>query len=248
MTDPSWFVCPRPNPDGRLRLFCFPYAGGGIPVFRGWWQGLPDIEVWGASLPGRGARLREQPLTSLPQLVEQLGTALQPFTGEPFAFFGHSLGARIAFELARWLRRQERPLPNHLLLSACPAPHCPRTQPVLHTLPREQFITAMRQRHTLPDEILAHPEMLDLVLPALEADVTVWETAVYTAEPALPCPITTFGGTADPLVGDAQLAAWSPYTTAAFAQIPIPGDHLFLNTHRNELLEAVGRRLTTADR
>jgi surfactin synthase thioesterase subunit len=199
--------------------------------------------VWIASLPGRGARLRERPLTRLPQLVEQLGAALQPFAGEPFAFFGHSLGARVAFEVAHWLCRQERPLPNHLLLAACPAPHCPRTQPVQHTLPRDQFIAAMRQRHALPDEILAHPEMLDLVLPALEADVTVWETAVYTTTPPLGRPITVFGGTADPLVSEAQLAAWSVYTTAAFTQISLPGDHLFLNTNREALLGAIGRVL-----
>jgi medium-chain acyl-[acyl-carrier-protein] hydrolase len=229
MSDSSWFVCPQPNPAATTRLFCFPYAGGGIPVFRGWGAALTGVEVWVASLPGRGTRLRERPLRDLALLVEQLGLAITP-AGAPVAFFGHSLGGRLAFEVACWLRRQGRPLPLHLFVSACPAPQCPPSQPSLHTLPRDELIAALRARGALPEAVIAHQELLDLVLPALEADFALLETAVYTAEPPLSCPITVFGGAADPEVDGAALAAWATQTTAAFRTITLPGDHLFLHT------------------
>jgi medium-chain acyl-[acyl-carrier-protein] hydrolase len=243
MAESTWFVCLRPNPDATTRLFCFPYAGGGIPVFRGWAEGLPDVEVWVASLPGRWSRLQERPLTDLPTLVEQLELALRPLAGDRFAFFGHSLGAQVAFELARRLRRRGQPQPLHLFVSASPAPQCPSSHPPLHTLPREAFIAVLRARHALLDEVLTHQELLDLVLPALLADFTLLETAVYVTEPPLGCPITAFGGAADVQVSAAELAAWSAQTTATFTQRLLPGDHLFLHTNRAELLDEIGRIL-----
>src|SRR5918911_2389095 len=102
-----WFTNPWPNPEARLHLFCFPYAGGGSQIFRQWPQRLPSIvQVYSALLPGRGQRLREPPYPCLSALVEQLARVIEPYLDKPFAFFGHSLGAIIAFELARRLRRQ----------------------------------------------------------------------------------------------------------------------------------------------
>jgi medium-chain acyl-[acyl-carrier-protein] hydrolase len=243
MTMPSWFVCPRPNPEADIRLFCFPYGGGGIPVFRGWAEALPGVELWVLSLPGRWSRLQERPLTDLPALVEELETALRPLAGDRFVFFGHSLGARVAFELARLLRRRERPLPLLLMVSASSAPQCPASDPPLHTLPREAFIAALRARHALLDEVLAHQELLDVVLPYLLADFTLLETAVYVTEPPLTCPITAFGGAADVQVGADELAAWSAQTSSIFTQKLFPGDHLFLHTSQVELLNEIGRIL-----
>lgn len=242
----SWFTRLPLSPERGLRLFCFPYAGGGVPVFRGWAEGLPGVVVWAAVLPGRGARLKERPLTNLADLVEQLGKALTPLTNEPFVFFGHSLGGRVAFELACWLRRQGRPQPYHLFLSACPAPHCPLAQPAIHSLPRDAFIAALRQRHALPTEVLAHAELLDLVLPALRADFALLETGVPTNEAPLDCPLTIIGGAADPQVSAADLAAWAAYSTHPLTSITLPGDHLFLldPANRREMLGVIGRHLS----
>src|SRR5207248_8086141 len=111
----KWFLAPRQNAQAKLRLFCFPYAGGGSSVYRGWAERLPrDVEVCLAQLPGREARLRETALTSLSQIVDELAEHIKPYLDKPFAFFGHSMGAMIAFELARRLRRSYGVEPEHL--------------------------------------------------------------------------------------------------------------------------------------
>src|SRR5450759_4546174 len=101
----SWIACRKPNPQARLRLFCFPYAGTGASIFRTWSDGLPaEVEVCPVEFPGRGTRLMETPFTQLSPLVQALAQALVPLMDKPFAFFGHSLGALVGFELARQLR------------------------------------------------------------------------------------------------------------------------------------------------
>src|SRR5438552_7109196 len=119
----SWLACLKPRPHAAVRLFCFPYAGGGASAFRCWPDALPaSIEVCPVQLPGRETRFREPPYTRLAPLAEALGHALRPFLDRPFAFFGHSMGALVAFELTRWLRRAGGPQPAHLFVSACAAP------------------------------------------------------------------------------------------------------------------------------
>jgi medium-chain acyl-[acyl-carrier-protein] hydrolase len=114
----------------------------------------------------------------------------------------------------------------------------------LHTLPRDELIAALRVRGALPEAVIAHQELLDLVLPALEADFALLETAVYTAEPPLSCPITVFGGAADPQVDGAALAAWATQTTAAFRTITLPGEHLFLHTTQAALWREINAVLS----
>ncbi len=102
----NWVACAKPNPQAKLRLFCFHYAGGGASVFRGWRDSLPQsVEVCAIELPGRGMRLRESPFTQLEPLVQHLASTLLPYLDKPFAFFGHSMGGLVSFELTRLLRR-----------------------------------------------------------------------------------------------------------------------------------------------
>src|SRR5215470_3991894 len=122
----SWFAFPRRNPQARLRLFCFPHAGGGSSIFRSWPAELPwDIEVCSALLPGRESRLREPPFTRIAPLVTELGEVLLSYLDRPFAFFGHSMGAFIAFELIHELKRRNVTGPTHLFVSGAGAPHIP---------------------------------------------------------------------------------------------------------------------------
>src|SRR6266852_2720465 len=112
---PVWWVRYKPNPQAALRLLCFPYAGGTASVFRTWHLALPgEVEVYGIQLPGRAKRFVEPAFTRAPDLVEVLAPALESLLDKPFVFFGHSMGATVGFELARWLRRQGRPLPSCL--------------------------------------------------------------------------------------------------------------------------------------
>ena len=156
--------------------------------FRGWPEALPGVEIWMAQLPGRGSGFDEAAYTSMLPLVQALARQLRASSDErPFAFFGHSLGARLSFELARSLRRQGKPLPAHLFVSACAAPQIPRERS-LHTLPRTAFLAELERFNGIPKAVLAEQELLDLMLPVLRADFTVYETAVYNSEPSLSLP------------------------------------------------------------
>ena len=122
----SWIFGVRPNTQARLRLFCFPHAGGGASFFRSWIGTLPpDIEVCPVQLPGRENRLKERPFNQYTLLIQALAQALRPYLTVPFAFFGHSMGALVSFGLARQLRQQNEPLPVHLFASAYRAPQIP---------------------------------------------------------------------------------------------------------------------------
>ena len=178
-------------------------------MFRTWPDGLPaDVEVCPVQLPGRGARLMEPPFTQLSPLIEALAQALFPLLDKPFAFFGHSLGALVSFELARYLRRQHGLHPVRLFVSAGRAPQIPHRDLPMHTLPEEEFLAKLRRLNGTPREVLAHAELMEIILPLLRADFAVYETYVYAIEPPLNCPISTFGGLQDQRVSRGDLEAW----------------------------------------
>lgn len=146
----SWIACRKPRLQARLRLFCFPYAGGGALIFRTWADGLPaEVEVCPVQLPGRGTRLMEPLFTQLLPLIQALSQALLPLLDKPFAFFGHSLGALVSFELARQLRRQYGVQPVRLFVSAGRAPQLPHRGLPVHALPEVDFFggIASSERH-----------------------------------------------------------------------------------------------------
>ncbi len=236
---PAGFVCPRPNAGAAWRLFCFPYAGGGLPAFRGWAEGLPTMEVWSAQLPGRGARIHEPPFTRMRPLVEWLAGEIVPLLDRPAAFFGHSLGALAAFELARELRRAGQPMPAHLFLSACGAPHRPAARPPIHALPEAEFLAEVRRLNGTPASLLENDELMRLLLPALRADFAARETYQHRPEPPLDCPCSVFGGSQDARVSRETLDAWREHTTAAFSLQMFPGDHFFAFTDARLVLEAI---------
>lgn len=239
-----WATFPRPRQHPRVRLFCFPYAGGSSLVYRQWPDGLPaDVELCAVQLPGRGNRLREPAYTQLPPLVEVLSTALLPYLDVPFAFFGHSMGATIGFELARSLRRARAPEPFHLFVSGRRAPQSPDTDPPSYHLPEPAFVEQLRQLNGTPKEVLEHPEMMQLLLPLLRADFQLIQTYAYKPGPPLACPITAFGGVQDLDAGRDLLELWREQTTAGFSLHMLPGDHFFLHTSRDLLLQTISRKL-----
>ncbi len=241
---PEGFVCQRPNPRAALRLFCLPYAGGGLPAFRGWADGLPPaIEVWPAQLPGRGARINEPPFTRMELLVEWLAGEIIPLLDRPSVFFGHSLGALAAFELARELRRAGQPEPVHLFLSGCGAPHLPSTRPPIHALPQDEFLAELRRLNGTPASLLENDELMRLLLPALRADFAVRETYQYRPEPPLDCPLSAFGGSQDARVSREALEGWREHTTGAFSLRMFAGDHFFAFTAARPVLEAIAEGL-----
>lgn len=242
--DSNWLVRPEPRTQARLRLFCFPYAGGGARVFQSWAAALPPfIEVCAVQLPGHEKRLREAPLRNLRQLVAALSQVLQAYADKPFVFFGHSMGAKLCFELARCLRCEHKLGPAQLFVSGCRAPHLPRDEAPTYNLPEPEFIEKLRRLNGTPREVLEHPEMMQLVAPILRADFEVVETYDYAPEPPLSCPITAIGGLQDDEVAREQLEAWRSHTSAAFVLRMLPGDHFFLHAQQAALLRVLAADL-----
>jgi medium-chain acyl-[acyl-carrier-protein] hydrolase len=239
-----WLSRPKPKPNASLRLFCFPYAGGSTAIYRKWPEGLPpDVELCPVQLAGRGSRLREPPFTRMPALIDELGKALRPYLDKPFAFFGHSMGAIIAFELARFLRREGSPQPAHLFVSGRRAPQTTAPARRTYALADAEFVEELRGLNGTPQEVLQHEELMQLMLPLLRADFALIQTYEYTPEPPLDCPVTAFGGVQDADVTREAVEAWREQTTSAFAMQMFDDGHFFLNTLRPLLLQAVARGL-----
>lgn len=240
MNDSGWVLYPQVVPQASIRLFCFPYAGGNASIFRQWPAALaPEIEVCPIQLPGRGERMTEPPVAWLPHLIDALLPALADHLDKPFALFGHSMGAIIAFEMARRLAHQHGLAPERLLISARRAPHVPSTRPPIHALPTEQFLAALRHLDGTPEGVLQSSDYMRILLPLLRADFALTETYVYERGAPLDCAISAFGGTDDRLVRSRDLEAWRQQTRGAFCLRTVAGGHFFLHSQSAALLDAI---------
>lgn len=234
-----WLVEGKTRIKPKLRLFCLPYAGGGASLFREWQDAMPgDVQVAAIQLPGRENRINETPVDHIREVVSHLVKVLPPYCDIPFMFFGHSLGAKIAFELIRTLRRENGVQPLHLLVSGARAPHMPEPFP-LHHLPDEGFIDGLRRYSAMPEEVLQNKELMGLFMPVLRADFSLDETYEYYDDAPFGCPITAFGGTEDHEISQDELLAWKQYTTNEFACHTFPGDHFFIKSSQKAFLGTV---------
>jgi surfactin synthase thioesterase subunit len=244
----AWVVRPKPSPLARLRLFCFPWAGVGAAVYRSWPAALSaDVEVCAVRPPGRESRFREPPYTDLLQLAEAAAEGIRPYLTVPFALFGHSLGASVAFEITRYLHRTADALPVHLFVSGRRPPRLPSRDADMHALPDDEFVAEICRRYGgIPDQVLHDRELLALLLPCLRADITAVETYGYSAGEPLACPMSVFGGTEDPRVPLDELEGWRQETTGPFTVELLPGDHFFVESARPRLLRALSIALAPA--
>ncbi|MFT3766115.1 MAG: thioesterase domain-containing protein [Minicystis sp.] len=239
-----WLPYRKPRPGAKVRLFCFPYAGGGASLFRGWQEELPPtVDVCAVQLPGREGRLRDAPIADITKLVPMIADGLAAHLAPPFAFFGHSMGSILAFELARELRRRNHAEPAHLFASACPAPHIPDDD-ATHDLPEDALIGRLRDLGGMSEEVLAHRELMEMILPVFRADAAITETYAHTEEPPLDVPITAFGGLSDEKATRADMDAWRQHTRGAFALAMVPGGHFYIQGDgRAPVIAAIARTL-----
>jgi medium-chain acyl-[acyl-carrier-protein] hydrolase len=229
-----WLWRSAGKPASRSRLFCFPFAGASAALYRDWRTVLcADVEVCPVELPGRARRLREPIPGRFEALVEAAAEGLLPFLDRPFAMFGYSLGALIAFELARQLRRLGVPGPTHLLLAARAAPQLP-PDPIRprHDLPQSELIARLEARYgsRLDPDILANPAMLEIVIGAIRGDLRLLDSYHYRPEVPLSCPITVFGGQRDRSVPPEALMPWAEQTAAGFQVRILDGEGHFFST------------------
>lgn len=242
-TDP-WIVYRQPRENARLRLLCLHYAGGSARIFRPWTASMPkDIDVLPVQLPGRERRMRQVPFTRMDPVIEALTPAVLPYLDRAFAIFGHSMGASIGYELAQRLRHSHGLTPVLLAVSARQAPSRPQSRDEAYKQPDPEFVEHLREMGGTPDAVLANAELMELMLPLIRADFELINTYEPAPQPPLPCPVTAFGGVSDPEISRQDLEAWSEITGGRFQLQMFSGDHFFLDTHHEELIDALVRDL-----
>ncbi len=231
----DWFTRGS-NPAAAMRVFLFPFAGGNASAFLPWQASLgPSLELRVAQLPGRGARMFDPPLADLDELVARLARAVAGLADRPFLFFGHSVGALLAFETARQLRRTGGPLPAALWVSGAEGPRTRVLLQHLHQLEEAELIEALRDYRGTPGEMLDNQELMELVLPAIRADFALSERYAYRPEPPLELPISVLLGDADEYVVPERAAGWAAETSYPITEHRFAGDHFFLNEHRQAI-------------
>jgi medium-chain acyl-[acyl-carrier-protein] hydrolase len=241
------FLVPIPRTTAAARLMCFPHAGGAASAYLPWARALADrpIEIAAAQLPGRGDAAGDPPCADLHRIVDGLADAIEPLSDRPFAFFGHSLGGLLAFELARCLRDRGDAGPAHLFVSGAFAPQIPgETAPLRFIDGDTAFLEAVAAKYGgVPKIVLEQADLRRALVPALRADLALTETYTYRPAPRLTCPITAYAGASDPIVSAERLAAWRDQTTGEFTFRLFPGHHFYLNRQREALIADITRRL-----
>ena len=238
-----WFPAIGSRPQCALRLFCFPYAGGTPSAFRDWPELLGnDIEFAPVLLPGRGLRINEEPYDEMESLIEVLVDAMEAHLDRPFAFFGHSMGALVAFEAAHELAARGRPEPLHLFVSGCRPPHLNTVR--THELSSSKLINVVKNLGSASDSKIAVIDIHER-LPVLRADLSICERYQWNPRTPLSCPVTVFAGTEDPIVRARDVELWSEYTSGSFLKRILQGDHFsFLQgSERDPFLRLLRREL-----
>lgn len=222
------FYIPKPNPKARVKLFCFPYAGGSINTYRSWPELFgQDVEVVLIHPPGRGERFSESAHVSMAKYIAELLDKNMIFSAPKCVFFGHSLGSKVAWELCCKLYDVFGKLPDYLIASASAAPHLPFEHEPLSKLSNEHFKLRLKKLNGSPVEVLENQEIMELLMPSLRADFQLAETYISRLR-TLPMPIKVLAGSDDP-IPESRLLAWSNVTRARFQMSTVSGDHFFID-------------------
>jgi surfactin synthase thioesterase subunit len=245
--DSPWILRRQPRSDPKLRLLCFPNAGRGASMFSMWSAALPaSIEVCAVQLPGRESRMTEPAEPSLGSLLPKLVDALAPVRAGAYAIYGHSIGALVAFEFTRELRRRGERLPVHLIVSARRAPQC-TPLPALSYLGDPELLRELTLLYgPLHPAILADRDFLALSLRSIRADLRLADAHRDANDPPLPLPLSAYGGRRDISTDEDLLRAWGAHTSAAFNLRLFDGDHFFPDAARGEVARAMAEDLAHA--
>lgn len=232
-----------PAPDAPVRLVCLPHAGGSAAFYVPLAKALsPDVDTLAVQYPGRQDRRLEPLIETVAGLADGLAAELAPWTDRPFALFGHSLGAVLAFEVARRLEAMGR-APVALFASGRGAPSRHRRE-FSHRLDDQALIREMRKLGGTDPRVFDNEDLLQLALPVMRADYEAVETYRFQPGPPLSCPVTAVNGQDDPKVTPDDADAWREHTTADFQTVTLPGGHFYLVDRHDEMVDLITRRLT----
>lgn len=246
-TAERWFATRVPRPQAPLRLYCLPYAGGSAALFNGWGAALGEqIEVSALMLPGRAGRTAEEPRVDPAEIARAVADSVD----RPFAFYGHSMGGELAFEVVRELRAAGATQPVRLLVGGSRPPDAPRSGDLYHGVSEfddAALLAKLAQTGGLPREVLAEPELIELLLPVFRTDFGWLDGYAYVPQPPLDVPITAFCGTGDESASAQVMDGWRAHTTAEFTLRALNGGHFFLEDRFDELIALIRAQLTAPD-
>ena len=247
-SEPTSYLISRPDRSDGLRLFCFPHAGGGASVFADWQAGLgPRIAVLPVQLPGRERRVHEPRFSDMGALVADLDRQLDPYLDEPCVFYGHSMGALVAWNLMVWRADAGRRMPDALMVGACNPPHLPPVSKGTRGMSRDRLIQWLLDMGGISAMVLKYPDWVDAAISLLRDDLKLCDShdvARFLNTPPLPVPIHAFAGSDDAAVGADVLAGWARHTSLPSVVRTVPGGHLFFRDSSTEFLAALRSALT----
>ncbi len=242
--DNPWLIEPKSPVSGGRILVCFPSAGSGAAMYREWPDRLTGMaDVLRVQPPGRETRFREPLISDITEYLDQLVDILSVRLDRPFAFFGHSMGSIVAYRVALRLREKRGIEPEHLFVSAFRSPHAPPMKKI-HHLADGEFIRELIDTYDgVPEQLLNEPEVLELMLPIVRADLAVVAGHQHEATQAFTCPISAFGGVDDRWVDEVQLSQWCVHTRNSFDLHMIAGNHYYINSNLDDLIDRIKARL-----
>lgn len=243
---PGWFRCFEERPAASARLICLPHAGGSAAFFWPWARAAAaELELHAVQYPGRADRLGEPMVGDVGELVRRIAGVAAPLLDRPFALFGHSMGATLAYELTRRLEARGTP-PLHLFASGSLAPHDPyRRVPIAHK-DDDALVAALGRLGGIQPEMLATAETREFILPYVRNDLRLIESYRHVDRPPVGVPITALIGDADPIVRHGDPGRWAELTRGPFTLRTFAGDHFYLAARHGEILAEIGRHLAVS--
>lgn len=226
-------------------MICFPFAGGGASAYINWTNKIDkSVSLCPVQLPGREELFAEPAFTSMKEAVAALMIPIAALAEEKsIILFGHSMGARIAYEVAKALQKKGVYV-KYLFVSGSPTPDVPEALPI-YNLDDEEFVEGLKRFDGTPKEILENREILSVFLPMLRADFTLIDTYCESEVTVLKCPIMSFGGDSDNDAKPEEVREWGKYTNTRFDYKIYPGGHFFIKEHEDNLLRTINQAINS---
>ncbi|MDF3055773.1 MAG: lgrE [Gammaproteobacteria bacterium] len=233
----------RQQQNMSISLYCFHHAGGSASSYLPWKTDMgPDIQVCPVQLPGRGSLYNEDLIIDFGVLIERLSKIFLAENSLPFAFFGHSLGGLVAFELCHFLKRQSLPMPKHLFISGTnppifhpPSPRRPKDD--------ESLIERLKAYEGTDEQIFKNKEFMEMVLPVFRADLMLIESYHYQSRQQLALPLTLLTGKSDEYLQHDRLSVWGLETSSDFEHYLFEGGHFYIQSRKNAVLQLIRQKL-----
>jgi surfactin synthase thioesterase subunit len=247
-TDDKWVMPLKAVAEPTSTLFCFPYAGGSPETFRAWCDGIADdIEVLCVVLPGRGRRLMEPRYDRWEPLVDDVFEALSPYLDSRHAFYGHSFGGRLAYELSHRASAAFPGRTRRLFVSGCRSPDTPQTRPYMHQMTESDFRGAVAKMGGTPAELFEQEKLLRLLLPTVRSEIRLAEIWDDRHTSGVDVPITAIYSLADEIDSRRTMRGWQAFTTRHCELVEVPGGHFFVDSHPEHVTRIVNTRLGKMD-